>query len=347
MHLCLYHEEHGYYAQRPVQVGKAGDFFTSVSCGPLFGILIAEKIVAWWHHQHITGPWRIVEPGPNNAALALDILRHLRDHHAEAFRSLTYVTLDPLPVPRAYQADALAEFSAHVSCLADTASLTPLPSYVVANEVLDAFPCHQIEFDGTGWREIWIESAQDGHLLTETTRPLSRPLPQRLREVSYPAGYRTEIRDPYTPFLRDLQQSMSHGRMLWFDYGFASPEYYDPQRTLGTLRVYRQHQASENTLLNPGEADLTAHVDFTAFFAEAHLLDLKLACFEPQEFLLSRLMPLLLDQGTWQQNWQHNLQTLVHPAHLGGKFHAMELCWREQNENDATGLRRLAWEDPS
>ena len=347
MDLCLYHPQHGYYAQAPTQVGKRGDFFTSVSCGPLFGRLIAEKIAGWWRDASISGPWRIIEPGANNAALAADILQHLRDHHADAYAELTYVTVDPLPVPRQYQELKLSEFSGHAQCLADVDSLPPLPGFVLANEVLDAFSFHWLEFDGSEWRELWVESAADGGDLSEHQVPLTHDLPETLKNGVYPAGYRTELRDDITPFLLGLKKSMTQGRMLFFDYGFAEPEYYDPQRKRGTLRVYRQHQASENALVDPGLADITAHVDFTAVMRAAHGLGLHLVAFEPQEFMLSRLVPPLLERKLWQQQWQNNFHSLVHPSQLGGKFHAIELSWNEGLDHNPTGLTRLAWKDPA
>jgi SAM-dependent MidA family methyltransferase len=346
MNLSLYHAEHGYYAQTPRQVGRSGDFFTSVSCGPLFGILLAEKIAHWWREADVHGPWRIIEPGPNNAALAIDILEHLSEHHADVFSQLTYVTIDPLAVPRAYQQKALARFADRVLCLEDALSLHPLPTYVVANEVLDAFPCSLIEFRGDAWQEIWIESIGEGMDLKEMWRPFSGSLPLSLRDRAYAEGYRTEIRAAPREFLHDLQKAMSYGRMLFLDYGFAEPEYYDPQRIRGTLRTYQNHQASENALSHPGEMDITAHVDFTSIMRCARELGMNLAGFMPQEFMLSRIMTGLLSRQSWKPEWQRNFQTLVHPAHLGAKFHALELSWHESLNDDATGMHRLAMDHP-
>ncbi|MFM2220315.1 MAG: hypothetical protein RLZZ553_63 [Verrucomicrobiota bacterium] len=341
MNLCLYHPEFGYYAQVPDQVGKSGDFFTSVSCGPVFGILLAEKIARWWRETEVTGPWRILEPGANNGALAIDILHHLHQHHAEVYQELQYVTVDPLPVPRSFQQQALSGFVGHIQCLDHPHSLVPLPTFVIANEVLDAFPCHLIEFHENSWQEVWIEVSENDTIPKETLRPVCFPLPATLTENEYPKGYRTEVRPEPTQFLHDMQKTMSCGRMLFLDYGFADTEYYDPQRVRGTLRTYQNHQAAENVLISPGELDITAHVEFTSVAKCAQNLGLMIAGFMPQEFMLSRLMPDLLVRELWKTSWQQNFQTLVHPAHLGGKFHALELSWRENNDHDPTAIRRL------
>jgi SAM-dependent MidA family methyltransferase len=317
-----------------------------VSCGPLFGILLAEKIMRWWRDARVTGPWRIIEPGPNNAALAMDILDYLQEHHSDAYRLLTYVTLDPMPEPRLFQQQALARFSDHAQCLESPYGLPPLPTFVVANEVLDAFPCHLIELRNNEWQEVWIESVGENLDLRETYRPFSGALPSILRAQNHDEGYRTEIREAPKEFLHSILTSMSYGRMLFLDYGFAEPEYYDPQRIRGTLRTYQNHKASEDPLKQPGLMDITAHVDFTSVMRCAHSLGLKLVGFGPQEFMLSGIMPELLAKDVWRAEWQNNFQTLVHPAHLGGKFHAFELSWQEQREDDITGIRRLAM-DPS
>ncbi len=343
MNLCLYHPEYGYYAQTPHQVGREGDFFTSVSCGPLFGILIAERIARWWREADFSGTWRILEPGPNNAALAIDIIKHLRSHYADAYLSMEYVTIDPLPLPRQFQELALAEYAEHVRCLADTSSLKPCPTFVVANEVLDAFPCRLIEREGDGWKEIKIESREEGCQLSEARYPCETPLPAILCSDEYADGYRTEIREAPHAFIDSLCRCMTRGRILFFDYGFAQPEYYDPQRKDGTLRVYRNHRASEDALQDPGLCDLTAHVDFTLVMETASHAGLKAVSFEPQEFFLSRLLRDLLQQGKWDHAWQTNLQTLVHPSHLGGKFHAFELSYAEHDQHDATAATRLAF----
>jgi SAM-dependent MidA family methyltransferase len=91
--------------------------------------------------------------------------------------------------------------------------------------------------------------------------------------------------------------------------------------------------------------DITAHVEFTSLVKRASQLGMKVAGFMPQEFMLSRLVPELLARDLWKPSWQQNFQTLVHPAHLGGKFHALELSWREETADDIISIRRLAIEN--
>ena len=50
MELALYCPKIGYYERSPRPVGRTGDFYTSVSVGPLFGELIALEFAAWLSH---------------------------------------------------------------------------------------------------------------------------------------------------------------------------------------------------------------------------------------------------------------------------------------------------------
>lgn len=344
MELALYHEEQGYYAQPAGHVGRAGDFFTSVSCGPVFGMILAEAIAAWWHSAAITGPWRIIEPGPDTGALAADVIETLLSSHRDVAAEMEYVTIDPLPQPREWQQQSLSRFGKLVRCLADAGSLTPLPTFVIANEVIDALPCRLLEYRGGSWSEIHVVATEDGNELQETFSPLSEDeIPANLaKHGSYPEGYRTELRDNLKIFLAPLIQAITKGRLLFFDYGFAAPEYYHQDRTKGTLRVYQNHRASENPLDNPGKADITAHVDFTALATSARELDCAVMRFESQEFFLTRQARPCLENWASQPGMLRNFQTLIHPGHLGGRFHALELSVGENHEDCTTALRRLA-----
>ena len=342
--LALYHEDLGYYAQTPGRVGRAGDYFTSVSCGPVFGMILAEAIADWWRSASIAGPWRIIEPGPDTGALASDVIEALLSGHPDVAAQMEYITIDPLPRPRTFQQQTLARFGNLVRCLADTSSLIPLPSFVIANEVIDALPCRLVEYRGGAWWEIHVVATEDGNELQETLAPLSvQEIPATLaNHGSYPEGYRTELRDNQKDFLGSLTRVITRGRLLFFDYGFAAPEYYHRDRIKGTLRVYQNHSASETPLDNPGEADITAHVDFTALALSARELDCAVMRFESQEFFLTRQARPCLENWASQPGMLRNFQTLIHPGHLGGRFHALELSVGENHEDCTTALRRLA-----
>jgi SAM-dependent MidA family methyltransferase len=78
MDLALYAPEVGYYARAAQRSGRAGDFFTSVDAGAVFGALLAERFAAWWHAMGsgANGPPHIdlVEAAAGNGRLTRDVL---------------------------------------------------------------------------------------------------------------------------------------------------------------------------------------------------------------------------------------------------------------------------------
>jgi SAM-dependent MidA family methyltransferase len=115
--------------------------------------------------------------------------------------------------------------------------------------------------------------------------------------------------------------------MIWVDYGFPRQDYYHPGRTEGTLRTFSKHRAGDDPLADPGEADITAHVDFTAMAEAAQSLGWRQSLLRDQGRWLTEIGRewLLEMEGSPQPAALRQFQTLMHPAHLGAKFHAIEL----------------------
>jgi SAM-dependent MidA family methyltransferase len=320
MSAALYDPADGYYARPAGQVGRGGDFFTSVSTGSLFGRLLARHIAAWHRDSGSPDRWRIVECGANDGSLAGDILSALGDSPG-----LEYAIVEPLPLLAAAQRERLPD--ARIVAAAEELAADPLPSFVLGNEVIDALPFHIIESDGRAWRLQGVTLSPDERFawtdLGEAPPELVAGIPRR------PVGYRTEVRDSLTAFLAPLAAGMKGGRMLWLDYGFERDDYYHESRTTGTLRTFSRHRAAEDPLESPGEIDITAHVDFTALSTALSQAGGKVIRFEPQGRFLTGVARLwLLElEGRTDEATRKDLrafQTLTHPGHLGSKFHVIE-----------------------
>ncbi len=67
MGLALYHPHFGYYTSGKERIGKAGDYFTSVSVSPLFGRILARQFREWQVPE-------ILEVGGHHGQLRQDIL---------------------------------------------------------------------------------------------------------------------------------------------------------------------------------------------------------------------------------------------------------------------------------
>jgi len=348
MAAALYDPEVGYYAAGSSQVGRGGDFFTSVSVGRLFGELLARRFAAWWRADGTPRPWRIVECGAHDGTLAADVLEALGRHEPAAMEQLEYVIPEPLPALRDAQAKTLARWPGTVRLATDAAEIgNPMPGIVFGNEVLDALPFHLVE-----WRDAWHECrvaaapaggftwaepvpvAADGRL-AEVLRPLGR---------GFPMGYRAEVRTCFQDFLAPLAAAVSRGLMVWIDYGFARPELYHPARTGGTLRTFSKHRAGEDPLASPGEADITAHVDFTAVAEVSAALGCPPVRFRSQGHWLTEAARgwLAEQEGAVDAKLLRQFQSLTHPGHLGARFHVLECAVHAPQTTAPAEAARLA-----
>ncbi|MBG7608952.1 MAG: SAM-dependent methyltransferase [Verrucomicrobia bacterium] len=324
--LALYHPTLGYYARTDSQVGKKGDFYTSVSVGPLFGKLLARRFLDWWEGNGKPTSWRILEIGAHDGKLAVDILTTLREISSEASETLEYAISEPLPRLRKAQRERLTPIAKrlHLASSLSELSSSPLPGIAFGNEILDALPFHLVEFISEEWREVHVGIGEEGSLELSNGNHAS-PLCEKLGN-GFPENYRTEIRTNFRAFLESVRSCLTDGLLLFIDYGFAAPEYYDTQRTTGTLRTFSKHKAAEDPLDRPGELDITAHVDFTDLARAAAQIGYFPTAFSNQGSYLTHLAkPLILSGAFEEPKTIAQFQALTHPAHLGGKFHAIEL----------------------
>jgi SAM-dependent MidA family methyltransferase len=270
MEQALYHPEFGYYRKDRVRVGVRGDYYTSVSVGPAYGLILAEQIREM--HEALGRPakFTIVEAGAEEGQLAADILSALLAHSAKPFPLFRYVIIEPFPEKQARQKKILERFGPHIEWTEDVESLPAFTGVALASELLDAFPVHLVEFSGDRWDEVCV-GWSDSRLRFETL-PIENPaLVLHLGKLPVPktVPYRTEINLQSGDWTQSVARRIERGFLLLVDYGFCRSEYYSPQRRNGTLSCYRGHRRTANPLEAPGEMDITAHVDFTTVIESA------------------------------------------------------------------------------
>ena len=112
MGLALYSPGEGYY-ERPQKIGVEGDFYTSVSAGPLFGELLAFQFARWFAESQETAgkQLQIIEAGAHDGKLAMDALRWFRTGLPEVFSKLEYWIVEPSELRRTWQSAGVCVFA--------------------------------------------------------------------------------------------------------------------------------------------------------------------------------------------------------------------------------------------
>jgi SAM-dependent MidA family methyltransferase len=244
MSLCLRH----YYATRD-PLGAAGDFTTAPEISQMFGELIGLWMLEVWNGMGRPA-CRLVELGPGRGTLMADLLRATRllpDFRAAA----TVHLVETSPSLRQRQQAALAPSGFKIEWHDGIEDVPEGPILLVANEFFDALPMRQFLATERGWCERLV--GLDGERLTFGLCPEPEPAlgkPLRLGDViEWPAASVDIMGTLAGRLARD------GGASLILDYGYWGPAFGD------TLQALKSHQPVD-PLEEPGEADLTTHVDF-------------------------------------------------------------------------------------
>ena len=236
-----------YYATRD-PLGASGDFITAPEISQMFGELIGLALADLWTRAGRPEGVRYVELGPGRGTLAADALRAMRAAGLEP--EVHFV--EASPILRAAQAGRVpdARWHEHLHGLSGDG-----PVLAVANEFFDALPVRQLIATGAGWRERLV--TLDGDLFAPVAGPPvpSAAIPEPVRAA--PPGTVLETSPASLAYARLLADCMNMhgGAALIVDYG------HDRLCAGETLQAVRSHDYAD-PWLEPGEADLTAHVDF-------------------------------------------------------------------------------------
>jgi SAM-dependent MidA family methyltransferase len=325
--LALYHPQLGYYSVERLRIGRQGDFITNVSIGKLFGEILADQIVELWELLNRPPEFTIVEAGAESGDLASDLRVSLFESQPTV--SWNYVIAEPNTAKQDRQRQRLTGTTVRwVSCLKDLGSITGI---ILGNELLDAIPTRVVELSKDQWREVHI--VLDGDSLGFSLEPVQNPrLATMLGKIPTPLAqpYRTEINLAAQDWFRAATESLGRGFILLIDYGYSRTDYYSPLRTKGTLSAYRNQRRQENIFEGIGEADITAHVDFTAIAEVGLEAGCQLLGFTDQHHFMvgageERMRSFAADSATPQDRLERDrflraYKTLMHPEMMGLAF---------------------------
>jgi SAM-dependent MidA family methyltransferase len=321
MEACLLDPQDGYYRRREA-IGAAGDFVTAPEISQVFGELLGLWAAVAWQQMGKPRPIRLVEIGPGRGTMMADALRALRAV-PEMLRALEVRLVETSPALAAIQRRTLA--ASPVPIAWSGADAVPGGAAIVlANEVLDALPVRQVVRRGAGWRERAV--GLDGSGSLAFVDGAAADPPGGLEQAD--EGAIVELRDwpaDALPFSFLARRTGAPLAALFIDYGHEGAAVGETLQAVGR-HVY------EDPLARPGEADLSAHVEFGAFLESGRRAGLEPYGSIPQAQLLAslgiaeraeRLMhsapPRILNEI------ETAIARLIDPRGMGGRFRAAAL----------------------
>jgi SAM-dependent MidA family methyltransferase len=320
MHMALYEPGYGYYMTGAAKMGWEADYFTSTDVSRLFANCMGRQLFGMWVKLKRPGHFIVLEQGAGRGHLAegvrswaqkeVPMFYKVLDYRTEDIRGGTDATgkvttdmhyvqgeADNISLRNPNQDDPRVptqHYTAPVPTRGRGSVNREMPSVVLSNELVDAFPVHVVEKRDARLYEVFVDVQQDGSFFEVLDEP-SRPelagyldtfkIPWRMFED----GWRAEINLDALQWIQRTAGLMGKGFVLTIDYGDKAKALYTAWRRRGTLLCYYKHQANERPLIHTGKQDITAHVNFSALIAEGRRLGMRLHRFTTQRDWLQGL----------------------------------------------------------
>ncbi|MBQ10416.1 MAG: SAM-dependent methyltransferase [Planctomyces sp.] len=303
MGLALFWPSSGYYTG-PEPIGSSGDFYTSPHAHPAFGALIAVQLHQMWQVMDRPGTFTVVEMGAGNGRLCRDLTGYAAGLPGDFARCLQYVCLDTLVAggverentggtegPRVNRISTLLSFEPSGKDGIRGIPLRGIKGCVLSNELLDAFPVHQVTLHQGNLKEVYVTlSGEELEFVLE--EPSTPRLEARLDGLGIVLGegQRVEINLGIEEWANQVASVLDTGFVLTVDYGRLAPELYSMElRPRGTLTTFYRHTQTDAPLQRIGRQDVTAQVDFTTVMEAGRRAGLVTLGFATQGRFLSNL----------------------------------------------------------
>ncbi len=256
---CLGHPKHGYYMHKD-PFGSKGDFTTAPEVSQMFGEMLGMWIANAWQDLGQKTPVKLIELGPGRGTLMADILRVL-NIVPQLKENLSVHLVEMSPTLMAAQKQSLSAVDkTPVHWHKSIADVPEGFSFIIANEFFDALPVHQFEMTDKNWRERVVDVDNDS--LATLITALAAPSPalfmtDEVLRNSAKNGDIIETSPLSITIMAEISRRIaSHGGAgLIIDYGYKKAALGD------SLQAMKNHAFCQ-IFETPGEADITAHVNF-------------------------------------------------------------------------------------
>ena len=341
MSMCLGDPDHGYYTTGQ-PFGKRGDFTTAPEISQMFGELLGLWAAVVWQQMGSPSYFQLIELGPGRGTLMADALRAAGG--VPGFSDAASVHMvETSPVLIDVQKKTLAQSGVQPSWHNALDDVPNGPTILIGNEFLDALPIRQMVKDGGAWRERCVDHIGDQFQFVLGDSVDAEAIPKPFRTAPDGSVFET------SPISREIVTAISTllrangGAALLIDYGHTEPGMGD------TLQAVKDH-AYADPLKNPGQQDLTAHVDFASVVRT--VVDAGARPWGPitQGDLLERLgisarATSLLLGATKEQAVElaSARQRLTAPGGMGRLFKAIAIC--HPDAPAPPGFEEVSWAD--
>lgn len=328
---ALNHPLYGYYHTRD-PFGVKGDFTTSPEICQIFGELIGAWLAFQWQEMGEPKDVALVELGPGRGTLAKDLLRGTEN--IPGFHDAIELHLiDTSDYLKKIQKETLAEASVKIHWHQSFDEIPQKPMLLIANELFDALPVHQYILTDKGWceRKVGINDEETFFFaLSPATLPPGLPKSNHLDEGSV-----LESSPACTALMQDIATHIKKngGAGLVIDYGYTSPDYQN------TLQAVKEHEHCP-VLSSVGNADITAHVDFSTLAEVAADAGVNVLGPTTQERFLCNLgielrLQMLLKYALAEQKETLNtgVNRLIAPSEMGTLFRVLGITQKSIDNN--------------
>ena len=317
----------GYYSNYK-QIGKDGDFFTSVSTSSFFGGSIAKKIIASIEDGFLPSNTTILEIGAHHGYLLADIIQFIYTLKPKLLQTLNFAIVERFSNLQEQQKKYLNDSFGDIIKLKHYNDINEVKlenAYVLANEIFDAFSCDLVYTNKEGTLQQGFVSNHKIEFIDCTDENIIN----HCKKYSIAKG---EVALSYKDFVNTLCKNITHFEFLTFDYGDRFP------RNDFSTRIYEKHSVypivEENLPLEKlfKNSDITYDIHFNYLgdcFKDLGILNIK---FNTQlkslvEFGILDLLEILkanVDEKTYLKQTQQ-VKVLLEPTGMGDRFKTLNV----------------------